>query len=105
MKKEYNIPKRFFEKSTYANSVSMDLGNDAEGLIFDRYFHDIGTQLHIDVVFEKQDTDGDTWFLGGNNHIQMVVKEELNDYLLIITALDEQGESLLQNFNLDSVDS
>lgn len=103
MKQEYKIPKSFFEKSTYAQSVSMDLENDADGLIFDRYFHDIGTQLHIDVVFEKQDRDCETWFLGGNNHIQMIVKDESDDYLLTITAHDEEGRLLLQSFNIDTI--
>lgn len=103
MKQEYKIPKSFFEESNYAQNVSMDLENDADGLIFDRYFHDIGTHLHIDVVFEKQDQNGDTWFLGGNNHIQMVVNDESDDYILTITALDEEGRSLLQSFNIDSI--
>ncbi|MBM6618176.1 hypothetical protein [Bacillus suaedaesalsae] len=105
MKQEYKIPKSFFEESQYAQKVSMELNNDAGGLIFDRYFHDIGMQLHIDVVFEKQDRDGDTWFLGGNDHVQMIVNDEQEFYLLTITALDEQGHTLLQSFNIDSIQS
>ncbi|KAA0546597.1 hypothetical protein FZW96_15260 [Bacillus sp. BGMRC 2118] len=105
MKQVYRIPKSFFQDSQYAQNVSMELNNNEDGLIFDRYFHDIGLQLHIDVVFEKQDRDGDTWFLGGNDHVQMTVIEQQDDYLLTVTALDEQGKTALQSFKIDSIQS
>jgi hypothetical protein len=102
-KKQYKLPKRYFKESNYAVELSKELDNDADGLIFDRYFHDIGMQLHIDVLFEKINKDGDTWFLGGNRHVQMVLQEHTDHYLLSLTPLDEQGDSIIQTLNLENI--
>jgi hypothetical protein len=100
---QFKIPKSFFKESQYAVNLSDELKNDAEGLIFDRYFHDIGMSLHIDVLFKKATKDGDTWFLGGDHHVQMELQEDSDHYVLTLTPLDEHGKSLIKTLNIENL--
>jgi hypothetical protein len=101
--KRFNIHKNFFHDSNYAIQLSNELENNETGLIFDRFIHDIGTELQIDVVYNHSVIESrNRWFLGGNEHIEMMLEDENQDsYQLILTSLTEQGHLLLKHIELE----
>jgi hypothetical protein len=99
----YKIPKNYFISSPYATHLSNELDNDAEGLIFDRFIHDIGTQLNVDIVYGKTTSNEDQWFLGGNQHIEVLLDDLDGEYyLLTLTPLSAHGAELISNVQIDS---
>jgi hypothetical protein len=101
---QYKIPKSYFRESQYAVNLSNEFESDAEGLIFDHFIHEIGMQLHIDVLFERATKDGDTWFLGRDRHVQILLKDDNSEhYVLTLSPLDELGESRINTLHLENL--
>jgi hypothetical protein len=100
---QYKIPRNYFISSPYATHLSNELDNDAEGLIFDRFIHDIGTQLNVDIVYKKTTKADDHWFLGENQHIEVLLDDfDEEHYLLTLTPLSVHGTELISNVQIDS---
>ncbi|WP_456275810.1 hypothetical protein [Bacillus sp. AK128] len=95
--KKYRIPTTYFTNSQYAMELSNELENDASGLIFDRFIHDLGAQLLIDIKYEKSIKDPNRWILGSNQDVELYL-DVLNQsyYELTITPISEKGEMKIQ---------
>ncbi len=98
---QYRINKIYFQDSSYAINVSHDLDNDAEGLIFDRFIHDLGIMLHIDVLYEKASKSDERWYIGGNQHLQVSLDDHGEEYLLTLTPLTEHGNEIINSMSLE----
>ncbi|MFZ3589290.1 hypothetical protein ACOI1C_08345 [Bacillus sp. DJP31] len=82
---QYIIKKKYFQDSSYALQVSHELDNDSEGLIFDRFIHDLGAMLHLDVLYEKVVDNAEQWYIGGDQHLQVLLYDHDEEYLLSLT--------------------
>ncbi|WP_246938548.1 hypothetical protein [Bacillus pinisoli] len=91
---EYKIPTTFFSKSEYAKELSDELENDAEGLIFDQFIHDIGAQLHIDIIYKRLSPEQYRWLLGKNQDVEVFLDSHHEKYyqlsIIPLTPLGEQ---------------
>ncbi|MFD1735368.1 hypothetical protein ACFSCX_02205 [Bacillus salitolerans] len=102
--KQYVIPKSYFQHSLYADKLSSELDSAAEGLLFDRFVHDVGADLHLDVLYDKSSLNGDCWFLGGDQHIKMFLEEQDDEhYQLILTPLSQEGITLIEQAEKSSL--
>ncbi|MBM7659695.1 hypothetical protein JOC85_000462 [Bacillus mesophilus] len=97
-KHHYKIPISYFSSSEYAVKLSHELDNNAEGLIFDSFIHDLGAELLIDIVYGKANSENNRWYLGGNKDVELYLDSyDEKFYELTINPLSPHGELQIQN--------
>ncbi|QOR67658.1 hypothetical protein IM538_05830 [Cytobacillus suaedae] len=94
LERSLQINNEFFQTSEYAKKIVEELNNDAEGLIFDEFVHDIGAQLKIDVVYDKQSKS--KWLLGEDANVKLYLEENPGVYTFTFIGTTPQGEQQIQ---------
>jgi hypothetical protein len=104
MKKHYyKIPMSYFRNSDYAVELINELENNALGLIFDRFIHDLGAQLLVDIVYEKSNGENNRWYLGGNRDVELYLDTyDEQFYELTINSLSPNGELQIQKLQAET---
>jgi hypothetical protein len=103
MQKQLKIPVTYFKQSNYALELSNELDNDANGLIFDRFIHDLGVELIIDIVYEKSNNEPNRWFLGRNKDLELFLDAHNEKYYeLTINPLSQKGESQIEKLQIET---
>ncbi len=95
LERSIQIKNDFFQSSHYAKKVVEELNNDAEGLIFDEFVHDIGAQLKIDVIYDKKGKS--KWLLGEDSHVKLYLEENPGLYTFTFIGTTPQGEKQIQD--------
>ncbi|MCA1031145.1 hypothetical protein LCL95_08930 [Bacillus timonensis] len=93
--KTLQVKKAFFEDSDYAKKIIEQAENDAEGLIFDEFVHEIGAFLEIDVIYESLNEDETRWLIGEDRHVKLLLDEEEVTFNFEFHAKTETGEALI----------
>lgn len=93
--KELTIRKSFFETSAYVQETKMENGDDSYGLVYNQIIHDIGSDLEVDIIWNKQDKG--QWLIASNEHMDVYIQDHGPDYdkQLIFNSKSERGKALV----------